>query len=125
MEDFQLNPDSNIPLWVQLKDRLVYLIMTDVYSNGDQLPTVRELSVKLNIAYNTVSKVYRDLERDGIIKTKQGKGTFVTLEKREDVERPDIRINSMIIDLVATARKSGMTDQELVMALEKELERAR
>ena len=125
MEDFQLNPDSNIPLWVQLKDRLVYLIMTDAYSNGDQLPTVRELSVKLNIAYNTVSKVYRDLERDGIIKTKQGKGTFVTLEKDKDVVRPDIRINSMIIDLVATARKSGMTDQELVMALEKELERAR
>ncbi len=125
MEDFQLNPDSNIPLWVQLKDRLVYLIMTDVYSNGDQLPTVRELSVKLNIAYNTVSKVYRDLERDGIIKTKQGKGTFVTLEKDKDIVRPDIRINSMIIDLVATARKSGMTDQELFMALEKELGRAR
>ena len=123
MEGFQLNENSNVPLWVQLKDRLMYLIMTERYKEGDQLPTVRELSVKLNLAYNTVSKVYRDLERDGVIRTKQGSGTYVTYQKSDSVSLPDIKIQAEIITLVSDARSFGMTDTEILDAVSKQLER--
>lgn len=73
----KVDPDSGIPLWVQLRNRLVYLIESGHLAEGDKLPTVREMAVNLGINYNTVSKVYQDIERDGYIVSKRGKGTFV------------------------------------------------
>lgn len=121
LDTFQLDENSNIPLWVQLKNRLSYLIVTGSYAFGDKMPAVRELSVRLNIAYNTVSKVYRDLERDGLIRTKRGSGTFVTYERNDNVDRPDIVLETMVIDLVNQVRKTGMTDDELLALVKKHL----
>ncbi|MEI3231952.1 MAG: GntR family transcriptional regulator [Gordonibacter pamelaeae] len=72
-----IDSDSGIPLWLQLRNRLIYLIASGRFKAGDKLPTVRELAVDLGINYNTVSKVYQDIERDGYIVSKRGKGTFV------------------------------------------------
>ena len=78
-----INPDSGMPIWLQLRHRLVYLIESGLYEEGERLPTVRELSVSLGINYNTVSKVYQDIERDGYINSMRGRGTFVAgAEKR-------------------------------------------
>ena len=67
-----------MPIWLQLRHRLVYLIESGLFEEGERLPTVRELSVSLGINYNTVSKVYQDIERDGYINSKRGNGTFVS-----------------------------------------------
>lgn len=123
LQDFQLDENSNIPLWAQLKKRLTYLIMTCFYKNGDQLPTVRELSSQLGVAYNTVSKVYRDLERDGLIRTKQGSGTFVVYERDSGVDCPDILIETMVAELAEKAREYGMTNNEVMSLMRKYLER--
>lgn len=123
MQDFQLNENSDIPLWAQLKKRLTYLIMMRAYATGDQLPTVRELSSTLGVAYNTVSKVYRDLERDGLIRTKQGSGTFVTYEGDRTGECPDAAIEAIVVKLVDESRNTGMTNKEVISLVEKYLER--
>ncbi|MEF2651417.1 GntR family transcriptional regulator [Slackia piriformis] len=73
-----IDQDSGMPIWLQLRHRLVYLIESGLFEEGERLPTVRELSVSLGINYNTVSKVYQDIERDGYINSKRGKGTFVS-----------------------------------------------
>ena len=62
-----IDDDSGIPIWLQLRNRLIYLITSGFYDTGDKLPTVREMAVELGINYNTVSKVYQDIERDGYI----------------------------------------------------------
>ena len=72
-----IEEDSGIPIWLQLRNRLIYLITSGYYAVGDKLPTVREMAVDLGINYNTVSKVYQDIERDGYIVSKRGCGTFV------------------------------------------------
>lgn len=72
-----IDAENGIPIWLQLRHRLIYLIEAGLYEEGERLPTVRELSVMLGINYNTVSKVYQDVERDGYIVSKRGKGTFV------------------------------------------------
>lgn len=123
MRDFQLNEDSDIPLWAQLKKRIAYLITTHAYADGERLPTVRELSSSLGIAYNTVGKVYRDLERDGLIRTRQGSGTFVTYAADADDERPDAELEGMVAQLVERAREVGMTGAELVALVQSYLER--
>lgn len=125
MQNFQLDESSDLPLWAQLKKRLTYLIMSQSYREGDRLPTVRELSSQLSVAYNTVSKVYRDLERDGLIRTKQGSGTFVVYDGSQDDERPDAAVEAATVQLVEQARDKGMTDEEILTLVRRYLERIR
>ncbi len=74
---FQLDDASSIPVWLQLKNRFIYLITSGFYLPGDQLPTVRGLAAEVEVNYNTVSKVYMSLEQDGYIQSKRRQGAFV------------------------------------------------
>jgi GntR family transcriptional regulator len=74
---FQINPSDPTPLYAQL-DRAIRLgISIGRLPPDTQLPTVRQLAVDLCINSNTVAKVYRDLERAGILETRRGIGTFI------------------------------------------------
>jgi GntR family transcriptional regulator len=68
---------SSIPIWLQLKNRIIYLITSGFYLPGDQLPTVRGLAAQIEVNYNTVSKVYMSLEQDGYIESRRRQGAFV------------------------------------------------
>ena len=74
---FQLDDASSIPVWLQLKNRFIYLITSGFYLPGDQLPTVRGLAAEVEVNYNTVSKVYVNLESDGYVESVRGRGVFV------------------------------------------------
>ena len=77
LASFELDYNSGLPVWIQVKNRIAYLIGSGEYKAGDQLPTVRSLAVDLDISYNTVNRAYMDLEREGYISTRKGRGTFV------------------------------------------------
>lgn len=77
MDDFKIEPKSGIPIWVQLRNRLIYLITSGYYQVGEQLPTLHSMATQLSINYNTVNKVYQSLERDGYIESRRGCGTIV------------------------------------------------
>ncbi len=62
-----IDDSSGIPIWLQLKNRIVYLILSGQFEPDERLPTVRELAVELGVNYNTVMKVYQDIERDGYV----------------------------------------------------------
>ena len=73
----EIDEKSSIPIWLQLKNRFIYLITSGYYKPGDQLPTVRGLAADVEVNYNTVSKVYMSLEQDGYIQSKRRQGAFV------------------------------------------------
>lgn len=74
---FEIDESSGLPVWVQLRNRFIYLIKTGHYQPGEQLPSVRALAAEAAINYNTVSKVYANLERDGYVRSVRGRGVFV------------------------------------------------
>lgn len=74
---FQINPSDPTPLYAQLERAIRSAIATGRLQPDAQLPTVRQLAVDLCINANTVAKVYRDLERAGLVETRRGVGTFV------------------------------------------------
>ena len=87
---FEIDESSGLPVWVQLRNRFVYLIKTGHYQPGDQLHSVRTLAAEAAINYNTVSKVYMSLEQDGYIQSKRRQGAFVL-----DVsDKPGVSISS-------------------------------
>ena len=65
LESFAIDHNSGLPVWIQIKNRIAYLIGSGAFVPGDRLPTVRALAVDLDISYNTVNRAYMDLEREG------------------------------------------------------------
>jgi len=74
---FYLDPADPRPLYEQIKEKLKRLIIDGLLTEHSPLPSVRELAVKLAINPNTIQKAYKDLEAEGFIYSKRGKGSFV------------------------------------------------
>lgn len=73
-----LDLSDKTPIYAQLERGLRAAIATNRLRPGDQLPTVRQLAVDLQINANTVARVYAELERAGVVETRRGVGTFVS-----------------------------------------------
>jgi GntR family transcriptional regulator len=69
---------SSKPIYEQIIDSIKENILKGVLCCGEKLPSVRELSVLLRITPNTVSRAYIELEKEGVIETIRGKGTYVS-----------------------------------------------
>ncbi|HEV2643010.1 MAG TPA: GntR family transcriptional regulator [Candidatus Elarobacter sp.] len=74
---FTLDPADKAPIYAQLERAVRTAVAVGWLEPGDQLPTVRQLAVDLKINANTVARVYATLERDGLVETQRGVGTFV------------------------------------------------
>jgi GntR family transcriptional regulator len=73
----RLNPDSGVPLYLQLIEQIKLSLATGAIRAGEQLPSVRKMAEDLVINPNTVVRAYRDLETEGIIELKHGSGAFI------------------------------------------------
>ena len=74
---FTVDPRSGVPLYLQLIEQITRAVALGSLARGEQLPTVKALALNLTINPNTVARVYRELERDGVIETSPGRGSFV------------------------------------------------
>lgn len=74
---FTVDPRSGVPLYLQLIEQVKRAVALGALAAGEQLPTVKALALDLTINPNTVARVYRELERDGVIETSPGRGSFV------------------------------------------------
>src|SRR5712691_2454061 len=75
--EFQLDDRSGVATYLQLAQQVRHALRLGLLQPGDQLPTAREVVGKLAINPNTVLKAYRELEREGLVGSRPGQGTFV------------------------------------------------
>ena len=120
-----IDETSGIPIWLQLRNRLIYLITSGYFKVGEKLPTMREMAVELGINYNTVSKVYQDIERDGYISSKRGKGTFVSDVYLQNEDSADNEAESLTDAFIRQCRELGVPRQDIVALVERRLGLAR
>jgi GntR family transcriptional regulator len=74
---FTVDPHSGVPIYLQLIAVVKRSVALGVLAPGEQLPTVKQLATTLTVNANTVARSYRELERDGVIETSPGRGSFV------------------------------------------------
>ena len=72
-----VDPRSGVPIYLQIIEQVKRSVALGVLAPGEQLPTVKQLALDLTVNPNTVAKAYRELERDEIIETSPGRGSFV------------------------------------------------
>lgn len=88
----QIDPRSSTPIYEQIVQQMKELCFKGILKSGDKLPSVRELSTMIIANPNTVSKAYKELERQGIIETLRGRGTFVSQNARESLDERKMEV---------------------------------
>ena len=85
-----INAAGDKPMYEQVKDGIKEAIMNGELKAHDLMPSVRQLAADLNVSMITTKRAYADLERDGLIYTVAGKGTFVKSEDLEMIRKKNI-----------------------------------
>jgi GntR family transcriptional regulator len=115
--------DTGVPIYIQLREQLLRAIGAGVLAPGDQLPTMRQVAVALKIDLNTVQRAYAELERDGVLATTRGRGTFVANPPPPlDPIRHDLEIDALAAQTIAAARAAALDPADLARAILAKLE---
>jgi GntR family transcriptional regulator len=114
--EFHLDQRSGLPMYLQIVQQVKEALRLGLLDIGDQLPTVREVVAEIAINPNTVAKAYRELEREGLVDARPGRGTFVSstliassLEHHEELRRA-------LLAWLVEAQRAGI-DAESIRAL--------
>lgn len=117
----KIDPRSSTPIYEQIELGIKELILKGALKPNEKLPSVREMSGLLTINPNTISKAYGELEREGIIETLRGRGTFVTDNYKGKVDEKKMEyIGSELKKLILEANYSGL-DKDAFMNLVNEM----
>src|SRR5271168_2420252 len=115
---FRLDAHSGVPVYRQLIDQVQAAVAAGALATGDQLPTVRQVAVDLEINPNTVMRAYREMEIRGLLDTQQGTGTFVADRKVEySKDERDRQLAQLTGEFVSRAGAAGFTLKQLMKAL--------
>lgn len=123
MFPFEVDDASDLPLWVQLRNRIAFLINDGYFKPGDKLPTVRGLASEISINYNTVNKAYLSLVSDGYLESTRGRGVFVTDLAGQGAEGGEGEGDALIGDCIASCRELGMSLDDIEKAVNRKIKR--
>jgi len=117
-----IDPKSAVPIYLQIIGQIRRQVAAGLLAPGDQLPSVRDLASQLLINPNTAARVYRDLERDGLIETRRGQGTYVspTAAALPEPERARI-VSERLKETIDEARGLGLSDGAILNLCQKTL----
>jgi GntR family transcriptional regulator len=115
------NPSSGIPIYVQLKEQIRHAIETGSLTAGDQLPGIRGLAENLVINPNTVIKVYRELEHEGVLEIRHGLGAFVAARRGKSKPEEMRDAQQLVREFVDRLKDQGLKAGEIRRLFEAEL----
>ena len=119
----RVNPSSGLPLYLQIQAQVKNAVAAGALKPGDALPSVRKLATDLGINPNTVARAYLDMDREGMIRTVPGGGTFVAdgnpgLLKAERVRR----LRPLARQIAVEGKQLRLSAQEIAALVQEELE---
>lgn len=121
-ETFEVNDKSGVPVWIQIRNHMIFMIRSGKLKSGDTLPTVRDLAVKLGVNYNTIHKVYQDLETDGLVSSGRGRRSTIADDiNLNELDLPDSPIDVVIGELVRVVQETAITKEEALARVQNAL----
>ncbi len=118
----RIDPRSPTPLYAQIAGRIKLAIAAGELRPAAALPSVRQLAAELRVNPATVVQAYRDLEAEGFVEIRHGAGTFVReLAPARRARERARQASALVRQLLAEARRVGVSLAELQAALEEEI----
>ncbi len=119
---FKLEPNSGVPLGVQIARQLRLAIASGRLAPGERLPSARDLAAELKVNFHTVRKVYGDLEQAGLLRFERGLGTFVA-DHTPSLTDDDVRemVREHVERLLADLAGLGLSRRQVLRLVEEEI----
>jgi GntR family transcriptional regulator len=119
---FSLEPNSGVPLGVQIARQLRLAITSGRLGPGERLPSARDLAADLKVNFHTVRKAFSDLEQAGLVRQERGLGTFVAdRPPRPDGEEVRSLVRQHVERLLADLAGLGLRSDDIIRLVEREL----
>ena len=124
MIEFHLDARSGVAPYLQLIQQVRQALRLGLLREGDQLPTVKDVSGSLAINPNTVLKAYRELEYEGLAAARPGIGTFVTKTLSDASIAAHQELTDELRPWLRKARDSGLDDESIEAVFQRALRSA-
>lgn len=115
---FVVDVMSRVPVYEQIIKQVEEQVLTGILKEGDKLPSVRSLSVKLSINPNTIQKAYTELDRRQLIITVPGKGSFISEKAIEIVGANSREKMTELNKIIRELALAGVTKEEIINNIE-------
>lgn len=115
---FVVDVMSRVPVYEQIIKQVEEQVLTGILKEGDKLPSVRSLSVKLSINPNTIQKAYTELDRRQLIITVPGKGSFISEKAIEVVGANSREKMTELNKIIREQALAGVTKEEIINNIE-------
>jgi GntR family transcriptional regulator len=113
--------NEDLPIYRQLRDRVVAMILEGVLSDGDALPSVRTVAAEYRLNPLTVLKGYQELVDEGLVEKKRGRGMFVTEGARKNLLKDERQrfLDKEWPRVAATIERLGLDVESLLAEIER------
>ncbi len=106
---------SFVPIYLQIKENIIKQILDDDLKSDEPLPSIRNLAKDIGISVMTIKKAYDELEKEGYIKSIQGKGTFISPKNSNLIlENANKEIEKNIKEAINIASKYNISKEDLI-----------
>ena len=115
--------NDNTPIYQQLRDRIVTLIIEGQLQEGEAVPSVRQVSSDYSINHLTVAKAYQELMAEGLLEKKRGIGIFVLTGARKKLleKEQEKFLNNEFPELLKRIRSLGISRQQITEMIATEM----
>ena len=120
--DLVLSQSDSRPMYLQIMDQIKHRIALGDWRIGEKLMSIRELAIGLKVSVITVKRAYAELEKEGVIVTQHGKGSFIATGSELGEKINHEALESHLQEAAKLAFVMGISEQELTERLQNKLE---
>ncbi|HXR52108.1 MAG TPA: GntR family transcriptional regulator [Steroidobacteraceae bacterium] len=114
---FVISQNDPRPLYQQVKDQLRHRVAIGVLKPGDEIPSIRQLAADIRVSVITIKRAYLELEMEGVIQTRQGRGSFVSDNVQLGDTMKEQELEGHLRSAVQTALLMNLSEDELIERL--------
>jgi len=114
---FVISQTDPRPLYQQVKDQLVHRIAVGELKPGDEIPSIRQLASSIRVSVITIKRAYLELELEGVIQTRQGRGSFVADDVNLGASLKEQELTAHLRAAVSAAALLHLTEEQLIERL--------
>jgi GntR family transcriptional regulator len=121
---FHVNASSGVPIYAQIETQVKNAVAAGALKKGEALPSVRKLAVELRVNPNTVARAYQELEREGVIGTVPGGGSYIAGHTPRFLKSEKLRrLQPYARQIAVEGTQLGLDEREIMEIVQEELEK--
>ncbi|MCW8869108.1 MAG: GntR family transcriptional regulator [Proteobacteria bacterium] len=115
---FALSQKDGRPMYIQIMEQIKQLVAQGDWAQGEKVPSIRELAVATKVSVITVKRAYQELEREGVLVTQQGIGSFVANNENLGNQIMQTEIDKHLKQALTHASSYGISVMDLMTRLQ-------